>query len=205
MHILIEGDNPQNNKTVHQVQSKSNRDQLVFVCILVTILCQSVCLRAVIEWTCAQMWWVQRVLWSLVSSAMLSVEHQCVLPAKKTSRYQRVYRNLSSSTITFPPLTHRGRLMIWGLKPGKLPFPKPDILQFVSLLLLDGQLFPPHCLVPLPHFPACTIRLLPSAFLTFSYIMSSVLPLFLSRCVTPTLYEMTTPPHTHTHSLLALV
>lgn len=99
---------------------------------------------------------------------MLSI--RCVLPGKKTSRYQRVYRNLRSSAIMFHPLTHCGPLMIWALKPGKLPSPKPDILQFVSLLLLNNQLFVPHCTGPLPHFTLCNSQLPPSAFLILSNI-----------------------------------
>lgn len=53
----------------------------------------------------------------------------------------------------FPPLTLSGCLLIWVLKPVKLPSPKPDILQFLSLLLLDSQLFPPTQPVPLMTFP----------------------------------------------------
>lgn len=78
-------------------------------------------------------------------------EHQCVLPAeKKSSRYQQ-----PRFAIMFPPLTHSACLMIWVLKPEKLPSPKPDILQFVSHLLLP--LLPHYC-GPLPHFPSpCNI------------------------------------------------
>lgn len=117
---------------------------------------------------------------------------------KKTSRYQQ-----PRFPIMFPPPTHSACLMIPVLKPGKLPSPKPDILQFVSHLLL---LFLPHYPGPLPHFPSCNIQLPRSAVLIFSCrdIFSKSLnffPLFCSNEMAGSTHScfVFTQTHTHTH------